>query len=68
MTPTPRTPEQRDQRFTRVRRLTGAILVGSAVTSGLGVAYLGASTKPVTTTVPTTTICTSTASGQVSCD
>jgi hypothetical protein len=58
MSPNFRTPQQRDQRFARVRRLTQAILIGSGVASGVLVGFVAANTKPVTTIpviVPTTT-------------
>lgn len=65
MTPATRTPQQRDRRFARVRRLTQTLLVGSGVVSAVFVVYLAGAAKPavivpttvpaVPTTVPTTT-------------
>ena len=49
MTPHPRTPQQRDRRFARVRRLTQTILIGSGLASGLFVGYAKATAKPLTT-------------------
>jgi hypothetical protein len=48
MTPTKRTPQQRDRRFARVRRLAQVLLLGSGIVSGLLVTYLAGATKPVT--------------------
>ncbi len=53
MSPNPRTPQQRDRRFARVRRLTQGILLGSGVASAVLVGYTAANAKPVTT-VPVT--------------
>lgn len=71
MTPTSRTPQQRDRRFARVRMITRTIFVGSSALSIGMVGYLSNTTKlhpkfvshvPTTTTTvaPTTT---STAAG-----
>lgn len=50
MTPTPRSPQQRDRRFARVRRLSQVLLLGSVTVSGLAVMYLAGTTKPLTNT------------------
>ncbi|NNN01569.1 MAG: hypothetical protein HKL86_07055 [Acidimicrobiaceae bacterium] len=70
MTPTRRTPQQRDRRFARVRRLTQAVLLTSGVVSAVLVGYVASAAKPVaktTVTVPstpaTTAPATSTGSG-----
>lgn len=63
MSPHPRTPQQRDRRFARVRRLTRTIFLGSGVLSGALVGFAASNAKPVvvihspapTTTAPTTT-------------
>jgi hypothetical protein len=65
MSPLPRTPQQRDRRFARVRRLTRTLFLGSGVLSGVLVGYAASNAKPVvtipvptaapTTTAPTTT-------------
>ncbi|MDE3043933.1 MAG: hypothetical protein KGJ10_03800 [Acidobacteriota bacterium] len=58
MTPSPRTPQQRDRRFARIRRLTQGLLLGSGVVSGLLVTYIASGAKPYTTvpvTVPSST-------------
>ena len=64
MTPRPRTPQLRDKRFARVRRITQTVLVGSGVASGLFIGYAASTAKPLvpiapapttTTTTPTTT-------------
>ena len=49
MPPTTRTTYQRDRRFTRVRRLTRTILIGSGVASGAFVGYAATVTKPFVT-------------------
>ena len=57
MSPPTRTPQQRDRRFARVRRLTQTIFVGAGIASGVLVGFSAANAKPVTTstaTVPTT--------------
>jgi cytoskeletal protein RodZ len=54
MTPHPRTPQQRDRRFARVRRLTSSVFLGSGVASGVLVGFMASSAKPVVET-PTTT-------------
>ncbi len=54
MTPRPRTPQLRDKRFARVRRITQAVLIGSGVASGLFVGYAASIAKPLVP-VPTTT-------------
>lgn len=53
MTPTSRTPQQRDRRFARIRRITQGLLLGSGVASGLLVTYIASGAKPYTT-VPVT--------------
>ena len=53
MTPTSRTPQQRDRRFARIRRISQVILLGSGVVSGLLVTFIASSAKPYTT-VPVT--------------
>lgn len=73
MTPAARTPQQRDRRFARVRRLTQTLLVGSGVVSAVLVVYLAGAAKPaviVPTTVPTvpTTVPTTTSSSSESDD
>jgi len=58
MTPTSRTPQQRDRRFARIRRITQALLLGSGVASGLLVTFIASGAKPYTTTpvsVPSST-------------
>ncbi|HVB19128.1 MAG TPA: hypothetical protein VNE22_02480 [Acidimicrobiales bacterium] len=58
MTPTSRTPQQRDRRFARTRRITQGLLLGSGVASGLLVTIIASGAKPYTTTpvtVPSTT-------------
>ena len=54
MTPRPRTPQQRDRRFARVRRITQTVLIGSGVGSGLFVGYAASIAKPLATIPPTT--------------
>lgn len=49
----PRTPQQRDRRFARVRRLTQTILIGAGVVSGVLVGYIASTTKPAVT-IPVT--------------
>ena len=63
MTPTIRTPQERDRRFARARFITQAILLGSLTTSVLYVGYAAnlahsATTTPVAIapTTPTTTL------------
>lgn len=46
MTPTPRTPQQRDRRFARIRRLAQALLLGSGVTSALTITFIASAAKP----------------------
>lgn len=46
MTPHSRTPQLRDRRFVRVRRLAQTILLGSGVISAVLVGYLASVTKP----------------------
>ena len=58
MTPSHRTPQQRDRRFARIRRLTQLIFIGSGAVSAVLVGYAANAAKPVTTTtatVPATT-------------
>jgi len=59
MSPNPRTPQQRDRRFARVRRLTRTIFLGSGVLSGALVGYVASNAKPViaipVAATPTTT-------------
>ena len=52
VTPSPRTPHQRDRRFARVRRTAASVLVGSGVLSGLMVGYLATTTRPLSATAP----------------
>ena len=67
MTPTHRTPQQRDRRFARVRNLTLAVFVGSGVASVAFVGYAASipreTTTTSTTTTPTTTTTTSKSTG-----
>jgi len=59
MTPSRRTPQQRDRRFARIRRLTQVIFVSSGVVSAVLVGYVASAAKPVVTTritVPSTTV------------
>lgn len=60
MTPHPRTPQQRDLRFARVRRLTSSVFLGSGVASGVLVGFMASSAKPVVETPTTTSTSTST--------
>ena len=58
MTPSHRTPQQRDRRFARIRRLTQIIFVGSGVASAVLVGYVASAAKPPVTVpaaTPTTT-------------
>jgi len=59
MSPSTRTPQQRDRRFARVRNLTMTIFVSSGVISAVFVGYAASIAKPVTT-APVTTPTTST--------
>lgn len=73
MTPRPRTPQLRDKRFARVRRVTQTILVGSGVASGLFIGYAASTAKPLKVipppvTTPTTTIPTTAATTPSSSD
>jgi hypothetical protein len=54
MRPPTRTPQQRDRRFARVRRLTQVVFVGAGVSSAVLMGYAAANAKPVTTTPVTT--------------
>lgn len=71
MSPSTRTPQQRDRRFARVRNLTMTIFVSSGVISAVFVGYAASIAKPVTTapvaaptaTTPTTTATTPTPAG-----
>ena len=59
MTPSRRTPQQRDRRFARVRRLTQAVLLTSGVVSAVLIGYVASVTKPVakvTVSVPVTPV------------
>ncbi len=59
MTPSRRTPQQRDRRFARIRRLTQTIFVSSGVISAVLVGYVASAAKPAVTvpvTVPATTV------------
>jgi phosphoribosylcarboxyaminoimidazole (NCAIR) mutase len=59
MTPSHRTPQQRDRRFARIRRLTQIVFVGSGVASAVLVGYVASAAKPPVTvpvTLPTTTV------------
>ncbi len=49
MTPSKRTPQQRDRRFARVRHVTQAIFLGSCATSALFVGYAANAAHSVTT-------------------
>ena len=58
MRPTHRTPQQRDRRFARARRLTQTVFVGAGAASAVLTGFVAANAKPVTTTpvtTPTTT-------------
>jgi phosphoribosylcarboxyaminoimidazole (NCAIR) mutase len=55
MTPSHRTPQQRDRRFARIRRLTQIVFVGSGVASAVLVGYVASAAKPPVT-LPTTTV------------
>ncbi|HEY1762432.1 MAG TPA: hypothetical protein VGG17_07555 [Acidimicrobiales bacterium] len=46
MTPAPRTPQQRDRRFARVRRVSRGVLVGSGLSSAALVGLFAANAKP----------------------
>lgn len=50
MSPHPRTPQQRDRRFARARRLTQAVFVGAGVVSATLVGFVAANAKAGTTT------------------
>ncbi|MGA2969219.1 MAG: hypothetical protein ABSE75_05380 [Acidimicrobiales bacterium] len=53
-----RTPQQRDRRLARVRRLTQTVFVGSGVVSGVMVGFISSDAKPpvlIPVTVPSTT-------------
>ena len=54
MSPHIRTPQQRDRRFTRVRRITQSIFVGAGAASAVLVGFNAANAKPVTTHAATT--------------
>lgn len=54
MTPLTRTPQQRDRRFARVRRITQTIFLGSGALSVVMVGFLASITKP-TVKIPATT-------------
>jgi len=53
MTPSKRTPQQRDRRFARARRFTQAIFLGSCATSALFVGYAANAAHSVTTVAVT---------------
>jgi hypothetical protein len=57
MRPTIRTPQQRDRRFARARRLTQGVFVGAGAVSAVLTGFVAANARPVTTTLttPTTT-------------
>ena len=58
MSPSTRTPQQRDRRFARVRNLTMTIFVSSGVISAVFVGYAASIAKPVAAapvTAPTAT-------------
>jgi hypothetical protein len=68
MTPTPRTPQQRDRRLARVRRVSRGVLVGSGLSSAALVGLFATTAKPAlvshvvnptTTTTPSPTTSTS---------
>ena len=65
MSPNPRTPQQRDRRFARVRRLTRTIFLGSGVLSGALVGYVASNAKPVIA-IPVAATTTTTTSAPVS--
>jgi hypothetical protein len=54
MRPPSRTPQQRDRRLIRVRRLTQTVFVGAGAVSAVLVGYVAANAKPLTTTSVTT--------------
>jgi hypothetical protein len=59
LTPSRRTPQQRDRRFARIRRLTQTIFVSSGAVSAVLVGYVASAAKPAVTvpvTVPATTV------------
>jgi len=56
----PRTPQQRDRRFARVRTMTQTVLIGSGVASGAFVAYAASTAKPLVALRPATTSSTTT--------
>ena len=60
MTPRPRTPQLRDKRFARVRRITQTVLVGSGVASGLFIGYAASTAKPLVAIAPPPTTTTTT--------
>ena len=60
MTPRPRTPQLRDKRFARVRRITQTVLVGSGVASGLFIGYAASTAKPLAAIAPPPTTTTTT--------
>jgi phosphoribosylcarboxyaminoimidazole (NCAIR) mutase len=69
MTPSHRTPQQRDRRFARIRRLTQAIFLSSGVVSAVLVGYVASAAKPAVTvpvTVPATTVPTTTVASHTS--
>ncbi|MHB1088671.1 MAG: hypothetical protein ACYC19_07910, partial [Acidimicrobiales bacterium] len=55
MSPSTRTPQQRDRRFARVRNLTMSIFVSSGVISAVFIGYAASIAKPVTATTTTPT-------------
>jgi phosphoribosylcarboxyaminoimidazole (NCAIR) mutase len=54
-----RTPQQRDRRFARARRLTQTVFVGAGAMSAVLVGYAAANAKPMTTVTTPTNIATS---------
>lgn len=52
MNPSERTPQQRDRRFARVRRLADAILMASVASAVIFVGYASNTAHVTTTTVP----------------
>lgn len=54
MRPSSRTPQQRDRRFARVRRMTQTVFVGAGAMSAVLIGFVAAYAKP-TATVPVTT-------------
>ncbi|HVB70746.1 MAG TPA: hypothetical protein VND83_04495 [Acidimicrobiales bacterium] len=67
MRPITRTPQQRDRRFARARRLTQTVFVGAGAASAVLTGFVAANAKPVTTTpvtAPSTTTTVTQPSGE----